>query len=512
MRCFFSKLICPLSVRKLLFPVLLMMGLLNQLSIFAQPKLSGGKLQGKILSPVQLKKDFQVLKKTFRAAHAGLYRHTPKVKIDSAFASIETKINKPMSELEFFRLLIPLKDLIHDAHTSLMLSRETFQNISKEARFLPLDVRYINRKAFVEKSFSTSDTTVPYYGELVSINGKSMQEITEKILKLKSVDGYNLCPKYDMASSSFWLMYFLAVDTSNIFTVKLKNENTQLTTSHLLKGVPRQAIQEGQFNIHQQDSFSVKLIENKSIAIMSIPTFLDLKLVHQFADGFRLLKENKIKSLIIDIRDNTGGYDELNTELLSYIIPHPFKFYKNYSYRAKDWKDIEHTTYDAEDFWNTSEIKSIPEATREKLLKEKSLAEALTYYMQTNTATGTHSPKADNFFSGDIYLLFNGGSASSGGEVPALLHSYGIGTLIGEEPNAAYEGTTAGVLTNLTLPESGLRTRIPLIAYENNVPAGVFKGRGTIPNFEVAQKIEDAIRDIDTVIEFTLRLIAERKQ
>jgi ABC-type transport system substrate-binding protein len=69
---------------------------------------------------------------------------------------------------------------------------------------------------------------------------------------------------------------------------------------------------------------------------------------------------------------------------------------------------------------------------------------------------------------------------------------------------------TAGILLNLTLPNSRIRQIVSLIAYRNAVLPGVFEGRGAAPDFEVPQTLDDAIAGRDTALDFTLRLIQAR--
>jgi hypothetical protein len=232
-------------------------------------------------------------------------------------------------------------------------------------------------------------------------------------------------------------------------------------------------------------------------------------LADQFADAFREIKEKGVQTLIIDIRDNGGGWDELNTVLLSYLVPHPFRFYKGFTFRAKDWDDLKYVEYSPDDFLNDPDLKRFSEAERKKMVQDRTLSEVLDHNCRTNPAAGIH-PSKPNTFSGNLYLLFNGRSGSSGGEVPALLHFLGIGTLIGEEPNAAYQGTCGGIIPRLTLPHSGISTSLPLLAYENAVLPGLFIAHGAPPHFVVGESLEDAIKGRDTALEFTLELIAIR--
>jgi len=191
-------------------------------------------------------------------------------------------------------------------------------------------------------------------------------------------------------------------------------------------------------------------------------------------------------------------------------VPRPFQFYRGFTFRAKDWSALKDTKFDAGDFWNTADLKQLSVDERRRLLDERTLGQALDDNCKKNPAAGTHAPKLEDAFRRDLYILCNGRSQSSGGEIPALLHFLGIGTLIGEEPNAGYQGTTAGIEPTLTLPHSGIRVSVPLIAYENAVLPGLYLGHGAPPHFVVGETLEDALQAKDTVLEFTLALIERR--
>jgi len=460
------------------------------------------------LSPDQLKDDLRILRQTFEKAHAGLYRYTPKEQMDAAFDRVGARLNKPMTDLEFFRILAPLIDLTHDAHTALRPGPAILKYIGKTAKVFPLDVRYIDGQPFVEKNLGPNKA-IPLASEILSINGVPMKEITERVLTVKSADGLNRIPKYEVANVNFWINYFEMVDDSGEFRIKVRNPRTGKTEQYSTQGISAQVIQTSQFKIQTHNAFSLAFLKDDRVALMSIPGFGDLALVDQFADAFRKIKEQGVQTLIMDIRDNGGGWDELNTELLSYLVPHPFRFYKGFTFRAKDWDDLKYAEYSPDDFLNDPDLKRFSGAERKTMVKDRTLPEVLDHNRQTNPAAGIHQPKP-NTFSGNLYLLFNGRSGSSGGEIPALLHFLGIGTLIGEEPNSAYQGTCGGVIPKLTLPHSEISISFPLLAYDNAVLPGLFIAHGAPPHFVVGETLEDAIKGRDTALEFTLELIATR--
>jgi hypothetical protein len=467
------------------------------------------QIPNKELTKDQLKGDFRILRYTFERAHPALYRYTPKEQMDQAFDRAETKLNRPMHELEFFRMLAPLIDLIHDAHTQILPSGAVRSYIGKLGKVFPLDVRYIGTRAFVEKNFS-ENKAISLGAEILSINGIPMSEITEKVLTAKSTDGFNRVPKYEVAHVNFWLNYFLMVDTSESFRIEARDPQSGKTAQYSTPGIQASVIINGQFKVQKHDTFSLDFIEDGQVALMSIPNFGDdLTLIDRYADAFGKIKEKGVRTLIIDIRDNGGGLNELNTELLTYLVPHPFRFYKGATYRAKSWDDLKYVEYSADDFLNEPDFKRFSEAERKQMVKGMTLPEVLEHNWQTDPAGGVHQPKP-NPFSGDLYLLFNGRSQSSGGEIPALMHFLGVGTLIGEEPNAAYQGTSGGVILRLVLPNSKIGISFPLLAFENAVLPGLFVAHGAPPHFVVGETLEDAISGQDTAFEFTLELIRAR--
>lgn len=54
-----------------------------------------------------LKEDFQILRSALEEGHGGIYRYTPKLDMDRTFARAYRKLNKPMTDVEFWRLLAP---------------------------------------------------------------------------------------------------------------------------------------------------------------------------------------------------------------------------------------------------------------------------------------------------------------------------------------------------------------------------------------------------------------------
>jgi hypothetical protein len=114
------------------------------------------------------------------------------------------------------------------------------------------------------------------------------------------------------------------------------------------------------------------------------------------------------------------------------------------------------------------------------------------------------------FYQGKAYVLLNGKSFSGTGESTSLMHYHKVAVFIGEECGSGYYGNTSGFMPRLTLPNTKIRVRIPMIRYTMAV-SGYPKDRGIIPDYPVSPNIEDLLTDKDTVMEFTFDLIAKNR-
>src|ERR1051326_4417929 len=112
------------------------------------------------LSPADLRDDLAALRYTFEHSHGTLYRYTSKQQMDAAFDAVAAQLDHPMTDLQFTRLIMQLVDTVHDAHTSVRLS-PAGQRTVDDATFFPLDLRFIDGHAFVEKNLSTNKRIEP---------------------------------------------------------------------------------------------------------------------------------------------------------------------------------------------------------------------------------------------------------------------------------------------------------------------------------------------------------------
>jgi C-terminal processing protease CtpA/Prc len=247
----------------------------------------------------------------------------------------------------------------------------------------------------------------------------------------------------------------------------------------------------------EQDRPPVELTYRDGVPILTVRTFGGRTISSAGIDYpdflhnvFQELADTSAESLIIDVRDNGGGSDEYGKLLAAYLIPEPFDYYRFLEVNSDSFGFLEHTGMSNSD---------IP---RDRLQAN----ERGKFDLLGHPNLGTQQPLEPNF-TGDVYILINGASFSATGEFTSVVHHHGRATFVGEECGAGYYGNTSGMMVGVTLPNSGISVRVPLVRYTMAVSGYEPADRGLIPEHHVEPTIEDLLAGRDTVLEYALGLI-----
>ena len=116
------------------------------------------------------------------------------------------------------------------------------------------------------------------------------------------------------------------------------------------------------------------------------------------------------------------------------------------------------------------------------------------------------APKPD-VFHGQLYVLINGITFSSAGDLAAALRKQTEAIFIGEESGGAFEGPTGGTSIVVELSNSKIMVRIsPQIHLSSGYKQHPF-GRGVLPDHPIQYTIEDVLSQRDLELEKALDLI-----
>ncbi|MGY3213313.1 S41 family peptidase [Mucilaginibacter sp. HD30] len=224
-------------------------------------------------------------------------------------------------------------------------------------------------------------------------------------------------------------------------------------------------------------------------ACLRIRAFAGDSFTQEVDSVLRLITQNKTKGLVLDLRGNGGGLDELGAYLAAKFVTRPFRYIDHIHARVlvptfADWKQQPPVDL-------VNGIKSDPKGG---YLVQPMLNQTLA--LQQASA---------HPYTGKLVILINGRTFSAASDFCAIIKNL-TGVFVGEETGGGYEGNTSALNVILTLPNSGFKANIHLWEYWSAVKPPKIKGRGVIPDYEVRQKPFDLINGIDKQYAFALDL------
>jgi hypothetical protein len=415
-----------------------------------------------------LKQDFIYFRDSLQQLHAGVYRYRSKKEIDKLFDSCFATLNHPINAIEYYVVISYLVSAVEDGHTSCALPSELMEYITTTAMVFPIQLRFINDKAYVScatKEFSAAT-------EILSVNNESINTIRKKLFQYLPSDGNIQTRKYwsmNKGNNHFSYLYYLIYGERHDFTVEYKTKEGKVNTTILNAGDFKNVqCRSPQFEINEP--YLNLDFRHNDIAILTIKTFSRSRWEKANKDFYQFLKkafeeihQKNVKGLIIDLRDNNGGRDEYGSKLYSYLTDKPFKYYTSLQSTTKEF---------------TSEY-------------------------HTNLAI--QKPSKDNY-KGKVYFLINGLSFSTTAEFCSIAKSNERGKFIGEETGGGYYGNTSGPSRTIILPNTKISVKIPLHKYGLAVKNSKYKDRGIIPDYIITQSITDFINHKDIQLNFAIRL------
>lgn len=120
----------------------------------------------------------------------------------------------------------------------------------------------------------------------------------------------------------------------------------------------------------------------------------------------------------------------------------------------------------------------------------------------------TIAPRTPSF-KNKVYVLIDGLVSSEGSALAALIHHAKRGLFIGEETGGGYNGCTAGLIGQATLPNSRINVTIPvfkIVRYEDQEN----EHRGVRPHYFVNLSAKDVIESKDLHMAKALSLIGSK--
>jgi C-terminal processing protease CtpA/Prc len=488
-----------------------------------------------LIAADKLRSDVDYTHRKLEKLHPNLYWYISKQNLDHKFDSLKATITKPMTRLEFHKKLSPVVCAVREGHMFVYPPVKGYtgkQNDSiKKAGIGPLsqfDFEYIDGKLIVVKNKSY-DKSIKPGAQIVAIDGKSPLEVINEYDQYYTSDGFNTTLKKNFSGTRFGTFYTYKNGLKNelkfdykfndsLKTVSIKRyadttgtgkkKNQRLTDAEIAKhkadkkALRRKRYQNGYDEIARVYNRNLRFMESdSSVAVMKIRGFTKGNPDQFYEDSFKKIKEYKATTLVLDLRNNGGGRLSEIVELYSYLADSTFVFIDESEVTSK-----------------TSLVRNTPYFTGGgPAIKAAKFVFAPFFYGYTffkvhkndsgkyvyamNSKPQKVKPDA---FKGKIYVLINGGSFSASCILSSNLKGSKRAYFVGEETGGTYNGSVAGIMPSIKLPESGIKIRVGLVFIAPHYKTEK-DGRGIFPDKEIVPTLQDRINQTDVEMEWVLQ-------
>jgi len=483
-------------------------------------KADGDSLHSRVLSRQDMQDDFRYLRRALEETHPGLYRYNTREQMRQEMDSLDGLLTGELKFYDYYRLLAGLIADIRCAHTTI-LPMGDLNKMFATCRTFPYGVLYLDDHVYLTLNAS-ADTAVKPGFELLSINGRPIDSVSQVIFRHTGSDGYvETWKRRVLVDAFFSFFYYIFVEQPDSYSFTCKNlrgETIELKSPAVVfssydKNVAHNPVNQRLLSIYgprsmlnQKKGWRVEIHKERDAAVLTIRGFgggkngdeAALKM-HEFMDAtMNTINKSKVGNLIIDLRDNHGGWDNQGQVLYTYLIDTPTCYYRRF-----------HSVTDSSSFLKFSSLtKDDMDNIKKELIHEKD--GTFTVKEEYNNTLSRQYPK-ENRFRGKIYFLMNGASGSTTSEFLAVARSNRLGIFIGEESTGNYTGGNGGEFITMNLPKTGIQVVIPLLYYDNAVRPPVEEGRGTMPDYTVPYNLKDVLSGTDTQLNFAYRLIRGEK-
>lgn len=481
-----------------------------------------------------LREDFTVLRNVLEEAHIGLYRYVSKAFMDSLMEAQFNKINQPMREVDFFRIVSPVLCAIRDEHTFALPSlaywnSEIGQTVytanasSSKAKLFPFFIKIIEDRIFIDNNLS-SDPSIPDGTEILSINGKKSSLVMESLLPTLPTNGFietfrrrNLEQfSLQQTYNRFIVHYALFIGRPATFTIVIRKPGATQLEHIAVPALTSREIYNHYWRRYSAINDVKKRIENpvafsqlgERTAYLRLSDFHDaswrkynLSYSTEYRNDFNYIKEKNIEHLIIDLRGNEGGNLGIGVELLQCIFTGPFRIYDYHE--CKNYRFPLFKKY----MRDSAAMERLPDSV---FVKTRFGSFRSNPQVKTESWSRPMQP-VPNPYKNKLYVLINGATGSAASIFATIIRvNRRDAVFIGEECGGDMEGPISGQGMDITLPHTGIRVDVPFIRRVVNLNGYVHqKGRGIIPDHIVPTTVHDFVHDRDSQLEYTLGIIGK---
>jgi hypothetical protein len=378
-----------------------------------------------LLAPAALQEDLRFLRAAIDTTHPAPDLFASAETLRKAYEHVTAQLQQPLTRDQSWRALASLNPVFADGHMFVVYPdwrEEARAHVAAGGTLFPYEVQVDVAGAMTIRT-GLGGVASPLAGVgIASINGKPAAQVGRELLAL--MGGETPALRAHLLSRRMWFYYWKAYGAPRQFDLVLARPEGAVTLR-----VAGSATFPAAPSFDQ--TFRFTLLPDKA-ALLTIDQFqwADKPAFYAFTkDVFARIRAAGVTTLIIDIRENSGGDDDMwKTGLLPYIADKPFRNASSY-------------------------VKKVIAGRQSGLEK---VGDVVHGFGDTWVAPDLANPL---FFSGQTYVLVGRVTYSSAVLFSNVMQDFGFGQLAGAGGYARTRQT--GGVQNVILPNTGLEITIP---------------------------------------------------
>ena len=464
---------------------------------------------GAVLTPEQVKSDLALAEEAFERVHPGYTRYASDAEMRSAWAAIVTKAQDDggMPLGDFYLEVNRALTTIRCDHTKAELPRSMRDARKGQPLYLPLRWEWIEGRGIIESAGQGVDAS--FGDEILAIDGRPIDEAVEAVSRYIPVDGYTEWSRRSGISQSLEFMgggldHFGALlwDVSEVATLSVRTadgETREVTA-------PRISFEEWSdlgraSEANFKDAVTYRTLAD-GVGYLSVDTFVNyrdpVKPKSIYRPLFKAMRDNGVQTLILDLRRNGGGSSDAQYGLLANLIDGPYQPIKEMRAKTLDLNGIRPYLWT----WDSRALDPNPLGF--------SRNEDGTYALRRFVSDDLQKVRPARYaFEGKLIVLTSDTNSSGSTNMSAWLKEMDRAVFVGEMTGGSAQGVTAGLQFTLTLPESGVRMRLPFFRLYNNV-SEFEEGLGISPDIAAPMTVEAFRARRDPALEMALAVARQQ--
>jgi len=474
-----------------------------------------------MLQPKALQQDYALIEAMLLKVHPGLYRYNDEVDIQKALGELKQAFSQPITHGQAYLAISKLLASIQCGHTFASFYNQNGllkSVIHRQVDKLPFTFRWVEERMFVQ--YNASQEEILERGtEILEINGQDPQEILGALVPYVSADGAGRASRvahlevhgYDFRYDAFDVFYPLAFPLEkpewNLIVKKLgaKSSRKLTVSATTRKERHKKLVQRFPDFPKDRNAMLSYRVEPGGVGVLKLGSFglMGWKRITRnykafYQEAFEAFAKNGVDHLVIDIRDNVGGNDEMKNEFATYfnidrfidksregrtrylLFPEALKPY------VQSWGDP----------WYFDFSQDRPEKR-----------EGYYLFPRSHWVNQKNKRKPD-VFKGKVYLLTSARNSSLAYYLAKDFKTFKVGTSVGQETDGNLRGINGGQILFLRLPQSDIEIDFPIMGDFSLTPQ---PNQGVIPDIMVKPKIADIQQGVDTEMVQLMQLIQQSK-